>query len=180
MRILIIANGFCSMILIFFSLCWNFCVDTSLFKRITPRHRMHLFFSLLRSKIFDLLNVFINMFYILYFKNACLKKTHYRIFFNKCRASNKRCTFGYSQWSKRFPLVSAAPQNTALIRVVTVFYQKLNQNTYGTSMQTIKQKYCWYFRFFIICNLLIVKIYVSFLFWRKKWQGFDIWYCSFP
>ena len=34
--------------------------------------------------------------------------------------------------------------------------------------------------FFIIFGLLMVKIYVSFLFWKKKWQGFDIKYCSFP
>ena len=42
------------------------------------------------------------------------------------------------------------------------------------SMQTIKQwKYRWYLDFFIIFGLLIVKIYVSLLFWKKKWQGFD-------
>ena len=34
--------------------------------------------------------------------------------------------------------------------------------------------------FFIILGLLIVKICVSFLFWKKKWQGFDIRCCSFP
>ena len=28
--------------------------------------------------------------------------------------------------------------------------------------------------FFIIFGLLIVKICVSFLFWKKKWQAFDI------
>ena len=28
--------------------------------------------------------------------------------------------------------------------------------------------------FFIIFGLLIMKIYVSFLLWKKKWQGFDI------
>ena len=36
-------------------------------------------------------------------------------------------------------------------------------------MQTIKLwKYCWYLVFFIIFSLLIVKIYVSFLFWKKN------------
>ena len=41
-------------------------------------------------------------------------------------------------------------------------------------MQTIKQwKYCWYLDFFIF-GLLVVKIYVSFLFWEKILQGFDI------
>ena len=28
--------------------------------------------------------------------------------------------------------------------------------------------------FFIIFSLLIVKSYVSFLFWKKKWEDFDI------
>ena len=47
--------------------------------------------------------------------------------------------------------------------------------TDGTSMQTIKQwKYSWFLDFFIIFGLLIVNIYVSFLFWEKIWQDFDI------
>ena len=72
-------------------------------------------------------------------------------------------------------LKSAAPLNTALIRIVTIFYQKLKQNAYEPSMQTIKQrKYCWYLDFFIIFVLLIVKIYVSFLLWKKKILVFDI------
>ena len=37
------------------------------------------------------------------------------------------------------PLMSTATLNTAVIRIVTIFYQKLNQNAYGPSMQTIKQ-----------------------------------------
>ena len=37
------------------------------------------------------------------------------------------------------PLISAAPLNTALIKIVTVLYQKLNQNAYGPSVQIIKQ-----------------------------------------
>ena len=49
-------------------------------------------------------------------------------------------------------------------------------------MQTIKQsdiveirnRYCWYLDFSIIFGLLIVKIYVSVLILKKKWQGFDI------
>ena len=32
--------------------------------------------------------------------------------------------------------------------------------------------------FSIYFGSLIVKIYVSFLFWKKKWQGFDIKYTS--
>ena len=44
-------------------------------------------------------------------------------------------------------------------------------------MEAIKQrKYYWYLGFFIIFGLLIVKIYVSFLFWKKKWQRFGIYY----
>ena len=39
--------------------------------------------------------------------------------------------------------------------------------------QTIKQwKYCWFLEFFIIFGLLIVKIYISFLFWKKNMTGF--------
>ena len=80
-------------------------------------------------------------------------------------------------------LLSAMPQNMALIRIFTTFYEKLNQNAYGTSMQTIKQwKYCWYLDFFIIFGLLIVKIYVSFLFWNEKWQGLTftiVHFCNF-
>ena len=42
-------------------------------------------------------------------------------------------------------------------------------------MQTIKQwKHCWYLDFFIIFDLLIVKNYDSFLFWKKKIARF--WY----
>ena len=71
--------------------------------------------------------------------------------------------------------MSTATLNTAVIRIVTIFYQNLNQNAYGPSMQTIKQwKYFWDLYFFIIISLLIEKIYVSFLFWKKKWQSFDI------
>ena len=77
-------------------------------------------------------------------------------------------------------LLSAMPQNMTLIRIFTTFYEKLNQNAYGTSMQTIKQwKYCWYLDFFIyiwfidsenLCFILILK-------W--KMTRFDIHYCSF-
>ena len=37
------------------------------------------------------------------------------------------------------PSMSTATINTAVTRIVTIFYQKLNQNAYGPSMQTIKQ-----------------------------------------
>ena len=52
----------------------------------------------------------------------------YRISSNKRRASNKRRTFGYPHWNKHLPLISAsplisvAPLNAALIRIVTIFY----------------------------------------------------------
>ena len=36
-------------------------------------------------------------------------------------------------------LISATPVNAVLIRVVTIFYLQLNQNGYGTSLQTVKQ-----------------------------------------
>ena len=32
---------------------------------------------------------------------------------------NNRCTFGYPHWNKSLPLISAAPLNAALIRIVT-------------------------------------------------------------
>ena len=41
----------------------------------------------------------------------------YRISSNKCWASNKHCTLRSAS-----PLISAAPLNTALIRIVTIFY----------------------------------------------------------
>ena len=103
-----------------------------------------------------------------------------------CFSTNKRralikyrplisaATLGIHIEISAIPLISASPLNTALIRIVTIFYYKLNQNAYGPKMQTIKQwKYFWYLGFFIISGLLIMKIYVSFLFWKKKWQGFD-------
>ena len=69
--------------------------------------------------------------------------------------SNKRCTFGYPQWNKRLPLIntypplSAALLNTAHIRIVTIFYQRLNWNTYGPSIANNKTvKILWIFRFF--------------------------------
>ena len=34
-------------------------------------------------------------------------------------------------------------------------------------------KYRWYLEFVITLGLLISKIYVSFLFWKEKWQCFD-------
>ena len=93
----------------------------------------------------------------------------YRISSNKHRVSNKRRAFGYPHWNKRLPLInatsltSAAPLNVALI------------NAFGPTIQIIKQwKYCWYLDFLIIFGLLIVEIYVSLLFWKKKWEGFDI------
>ena len=106
----------------------------------------------------------------------CCSKYQYRI------SSNKR-----QAWNKLLPLISASPLiittalNVTLIRIVTIFYWKLNQNAYGRSMQTIKQwKYCWYLDFSIILGLLTVKIYLLFLFWKKNWPGFHIYYCSFP
>ena len=54
--------------------------------------------------------------------------TSYRIFSNKHWVSNKCRTFGYPHRNKplplisAFPLISAAPLNTVLIRIVTIFY----------------------------------------------------------
>ena len=45
-------------------------------------------------------------------------KFTYRISSNKCRASNKRLSL-----ISVFPLISLAPLNAAVIRIVTVFYQ---------------------------------------------------------
>ena len=53
-------------------------------------------------------------------------------------SSNKCCTLRSAS-----PVISAGPLNTALIRIVTIFYYKPTQNEYGTRIQTIKQlKYC--------------------------------------
>ena len=53
-------------------------------------------------------------------------------------------------------LRSTATLNAALIRIVIIFYYQLNQNAYGTSMQTIKHwKHCWYLHFFVIFGILI-------------------------
>ena len=57
----------------------------------------------------------------------------YRIHSNKRWASNEHCTLRSAS-----PLISATPLNAAFIRIVTIFYQKLNQNVYGTRIQTIK------------------------------------------
>ena len=46
-------------------------------------------------------------------------------------SSDKPCTL-----RRASNLISAAALNTALIRIVTVFYYKLNQNGYGTRIQT--------------------------------------------
>ena len=86
------------------------------------------------------------------FSKTKKKKHKYRISSNKRRASNKRrplTSFApldihieISPPPPRPPaprLISAAPLNTALIKIVTVLYQKLNQNAYGPSVQTIKQ-----------------------------------------
>ena len=66
------------------------------------------------------------------------------VLYNYRISSNKRCTFGYPHWNKLLPLitasalVSAAPLNMALIRIVTIFCYKINQNEHGLNMQTIK------------------------------------------
>ena len=55
-------------------------------------------------------------------------KVHYRISSNKPRASNKRhplistATLGIHIEISASPLISAAPLNTALIRIVTILY----------------------------------------------------------
>ena len=65
------------------------------------------------------------------------------------------------------PPIRAPPIIAALITIVTIFHWELNQDGYGTSMQTIKHRqYCWYLDFwycwyFIIFGLVIVKTYVS-------------------
>ena len=67
------------------------------------------------------------------------------VLYNYRISSNKRCTFGYPHWNKRLPLItasaliSAEPLNMALIRIVTIFRYKINQNEHGLNMQTIKQ-----------------------------------------
>ena len=106
-------------------------------------------------------------------------KLIYRIFSSKCQASNKRyplistTLLGVHIEISTSSLTSTTPLNATMIRIDTIFYYKLNQNAYGPSIQTIKQwKYCWYLDFFIIFGLLIVKIYVSFLFWKKKMSRF--------
>ena len=61
--------------------------------------------------------------------------------------SSKRHTFGY------LIEISAAPLNTTLIVIVTIFYRKLNQNA---------------LEFFITCGLLIVRICLIFILKKKK------------
>ena len=79
----------------------------------------------------------------------------YRISSNKRRASDKRRTCGYRHWNKCLPLISAAPLNVALIRMITTFYFNIAKP---------KCIYiCWYLSFFIIfidvkiCVILILK-----------------------
>ena len=78
-----------------------------------------------------------------------------RISSNKRRASDKRRTCGYRHWNKCLPLISAAPLNVALIRMITTFYFNIAKP---------KCIYiCWYLSFFIIfidvkiCVILILK-----------------------
>ena len=44
----------------------------------------------------------------------------YRISSNK-RHTNNRRTFEYPHWNNRLPLISVAPLNVSLIRIVTIF-----------------------------------------------------------
>ena len=57
--------------------------------------------------------------------------------------------------------ISAAPLNTALIRIVTRFYKKLNQHAHGTTEQTMKIfrffYYIWFIDSEILCFILILK-----------------------
>ena len=46
----------------------------------------------------------------------------YHISSNKCRAPNKRRTFGYQHKNKRLPLISAAPLNMAFVKIVTISF----------------------------------------------------------
>ena len=55
---------------------------------------------------------------------------------------------------------------------VAMFYQ--SKNNVKTTLKCLHGKIMLVFRFFYYISLLIVKICVSFLFWKKKWQDFDI------
>ena len=65
---------------------------------------------------------------IRYIRNLFKQEDDYCISSDKRRASNKRCTFEYPHGNKHpllistSPLISAAPLNTALIRIVTIFH----------------------------------------------------------
>ena len=64
----------------------------------------------------------------------------------KCRI--QALHFWLQHWNKRLLLISAAAVSTALIKIVTIFYKKLNQNACGTSIQIIKHwKYCRHFHY---------------------------------
>ena len=83
-------------------------------------------------------------------------------------SSYKLCTLRSAS-----PVISAAPLNTALTRIVTIFYYRLNQNGYGTRIQTIKQlRYCWYLDFLLYMVCWWWK-FVSFLFWKKRTTRFS-------
>ena len=58
-------------------------------------------------------------------------------------AGPKISSFGYPHWNKCLSLISTSPPistallNMALIRIVTIFYQKLNKNAYRSTISHI-------------------------------------------
>ena len=118
-------------------------------------------------------HIYVHMYVYVYMYTCKYILTNIYHISSKRQASNKYRSFGYPHWNKRLPLISAASKYNTHWN--SYYILKLNQHAYGPSMQTIKKwKYFWYLDFFIIFGLLIVKICVSFLFWEKMWQGFDI------
>ena len=86
-------------------------------------------------------------------------------------SSNKCCIFGYAHWNKCLPLISTSPLisvtplNVVLIRIVTIFYLKLNQNAYRPNMKTIKIllifRFLYYIWFIDSQNLYFILILIE-------------------
>ena len=132
----------------------------------------------------------------------CLVSCHFKVLFNpQCpqkgsiyvnAPASERCRFVYRISSnkrrasnKRLPLTSAAPLNTALIRIVAIYLLQAKAKCIWTSYANNKtMKILLIFRFFH-CIWFVDSdsdriLIVPFLFWKEKWLDFDIQYCSFP
>ena len=88
--------------------------------------------------------------------------------FEHFRASNTRCNFEYPLSNHHHPLITAflLLRASALIRIITMFYKQLNQNPYGTSIETMGE--CKYYFYSCKTNFYVSHFFFNFYIEREN------------